>query len=196
MNNELTWKEYLYGEEWRPEKENLPGLFPQLSQRVGILSKLKSMVPKKRFKMLCNGIFDSKLIYCLQVVGNVWGFGLDDTERRFSGFRKEDLRKLQVLQNKVARISTGLKRETTTKDFLAQAKIISVHQLIGYHTLLTVQKTLTSRKPAYIWDRLSLHQAGGNRVVALRQVNKTRVDQRLTDHIQGGVHVQGRAPVE
>ena len=69
--------------------------------------------------------------------------------------------------------------------------MMSVHQLIGYHTLLTVQKTLTSRKPEYIWDRLSLQQAGGNRVVALRQVNKTRVDQRLTISREGFMYRGG-----
>ena len=74
VNNELTWKEYLYGEDWRPQKENLPGLLPILSQRVGMLARLSKIVPKKRFKTLCNGIFNSKLIYCLQVVGNVLGF--------------------------------------------------------------------------------------------------------------------------
>ena len=180
VNNELTWKEYLYGEDWRPEKENLPGLIPLLSQRVGMLSRLAKIVPKKRFNTLCNGIFNSKLIYCLQVVGNVWGFGLDETARRSSSFRKEDLRKLQVLQNKVARLSTAMKQGTPTRELLAKAKMMSVHQLVGYHTLLTVQKTVTNRKPDYIYSRLSLQETVNDGVVAWRQVNKVRVDQRLT----------------
>ena len=74
VNNELTWKHHLYGEAWRtPEKDNLPGLIPQLSQRVGMLRRLANLVPKPRFKMLCQGIFDSKILYCLQVFGHVWG---------------------------------------------------------------------------------------------------------------------------
>ena len=36
VNNQHSWKEYLYGEVWRQEG-NAPGLIPQLSQRVGLL---------------------------------------------------------------------------------------------------------------------------------------------------------------
>ena len=39
VNNQLTWKDYLYGEHWR-EKGNAPGLIPQLGQRVGLLRTL------------------------------------------------------------------------------------------------------------------------------------------------------------
>ena len=71
VNNQLTWSDYLYGEQWR-EKDNAIGLIPQLNQRVGLLSKLVNMMPKDKFKLLCSGLFYSKLFYCLQVFSHVW----------------------------------------------------------------------------------------------------------------------------
>ena len=68
VNTQLSWKEYLYGEKWRDE-ENAKGLIPQLSQRAGILSKLVKIMPPQRFRLFCNGIFESKLLKCLEMFG-------------------------------------------------------------------------------------------------------------------------------
>ena len=57
MNNTCTWKTLLYG-----NKEN-PGLVKQLSQRVGILKKLKTLMPRSKL----NEIYYSKQVYCLTV---------------------------------------------------------------------------------------------------------------------------------
>ena len=108
VNNELTWKDYLYGETWR-EENNAKGLICQLSQRVGLLSKLSTFLSRSQFQSVSNGIFYSKLNYCIQVVGNVWGyFTYDEEYRNYSSFTMEDCRKLQVLQNRVLRLKTGL----------------------------------------------------------------------------------------
>ena len=64
VNEELTWKEHLYGEKWRQE-DNAPGLVPQLGQRVGLLYKLVHRLFKKGFNTISHGIFNSKLQYCL-----------------------------------------------------------------------------------------------------------------------------------
>ena len=66
VNNEMTFKEHLYGEKWRPQKEdNSPGLVPQLAQRVGILRKVVKLMSPKLFNSICQGMFQSKLLYCL-----------------------------------------------------------------------------------------------------------------------------------
>ena len=181
VSNDLSWKQYLYGEKWRQEKkENFPGLIPQLSQRVGMLSKLVKMVPKARFKMLSEGIFKSKLLYCLQVFGNVWGQGFDEVERRNVGFGKEDLRKLQVLQNKVCRMKTMLGRQTSTKKLLESSKELSVHQLVAYTTLVTVHKIKMNKKPTYLDTRLNMRPLEQDAIEPRRQVNKIEVRQNLT----------------
>ena len=61
INNTLTWKNHLYGDE-----ENV-GLVPQLGQRLGMLRKLSSFMSKEKLKYFSCGIFYSKLSYCLPV---------------------------------------------------------------------------------------------------------------------------------
>jgi len=115
ISNDLTWKEHLHGETWRVDK-NEPGLLSQLSQRVGMLRKLSKLVPKSKLKNFAEGLFYSKLNYCLPVFGNV--FGLEeyrDRNRRYVSFTLEDNRKLQVLQNSVMRLITGLPFGTPKK---------------------------------------------------------------------------------
>ena len=127
----MTWKEHLYGEDWRIEK-NEPGLLSQLSKRVGLLKKLSRLVSKAKLRVFIDGLFYSKLNYCLPVFGSV--FGLDeynDSERRYVSFTKEDNRKLQVLQNTVMRLQTGLPMLTPTATLLDKANSLSIQQLIA-----------------------------------------------------------------
>ena len=56
VNDEFTWKEYLYGEAWRIDKnENFVGLIPKLSKRIGLLQKLRNKMTNDTFNMIaCN----------------------------------------------------------------------------------------------------------------------------------------------
>ena len=156
INNELTWKEQLYGETWR-EEDNAPGLIPQLSQRVGILRRLSKCMSKSRLKIFAEGIFYSKLNYCLPVFGHVFGLEIyRDVSTRYHSFTKEDNRKLQVLQNSVLRLLSGKPRSTPTVELLASTKSLSVQQLIAYQTLVMVHKIVQTSKPAYLARRMSL----------------------------------------
>ena len=180
VNNQLTWRHYLSGEKWRtPESDNFPGLFTQLSQRVGMLQKLVRIVPRSKFIMLSQGIFTSKVLYCLQVFGNVWGFGYDESSRKSFGFTLEDSRRLQVLQNKVCRMKTGLGYDKSTKELLAASRDMSIHQLTAYHTLVMVKKIKTNRKPEYLDRRLPFITFEEDAVRPRRQQNKIYVQQTL-----------------
>ena len=157
VNEELSWKDHLYGEKWRPE-DNAPGLIPQLGQRVGLLYKLAPRLSKKGFNTISHGIFNSKLQYCLHVYGNVWMYNtMDENTRNFSAFTLQDCRKLQVLQNKVLRLKTGLDYDTPTSTLVSESNDLSVHQLIAYQTILTVHKTLRNKKPTYIYNLSLIH---------------------------------------
>ena len=61
INNQMTWREHLYGETWRTGEDNSPGLIPQLSQRLGILRKISGVASQKKLKMIAQGLFYSKL---------------------------------------------------------------------------------------------------------------------------------------
>ena len=56
MSNNLTWHTHLYGNKLKG-KDKLVGLVPQLSQRVGLLSKLAKVMSKRQLQMTCSGIF-------------------------------------------------------------------------------------------------------------------------------------------
>ena len=175
VNNQQTWRDYLYGEQWR-EKDNEPGLIQQLSQRVGLLRRVVHLMPEAKFNTICQGIFYSKLLYCLQIVGNVWGVGTTDEEtRRFTAFTKEDNRKLQVLQNMVLRMKTKMPRGTETTTLLSRSGDLSVQQLTALSSLTTLQKMIHSGKPEYITRKLSM-----NMNPATRQENMIKLRSNLT----------------
>ena len=105
---------------------------------------------------------------------NVWTG--DETNQRFTAFTKSDSRKLQVLQNKVLRIRTGLDRYTRTSTLLNTSKELSVNQLAAFHTLLIVHKAVKSGKPKTISEKLSVRIPTGEQIFPQRQINtiKTR----------------------
>ena len=68
LNNKLTWKNHLYGDE-----DNM-GLVPQLNRRLGMLKRLSRVKSKDKLEYFYNGVFFSKLSYCLPVFGNIFCF--------------------------------------------------------------------------------------------------------------------------
>jgi hypothetical protein len=122
VRNDLSWADHLYGN-GLSGKEKTIGLLSQLSQRVGILKKLKPFTRPNQFSSISNGIFTSKMTYRIQVFGNVWGMrSLDDETGRYHSFTKENNHKLQVLQNQVMRLQTGLGWEAPTSQLVSEGK--------------------------------------------------------------------------
>ena len=106
---------------------------------------------------------------------------MDDTNRRFVAFTKEDCRKLQVLQNKTLRYKTvnyGL--NVPTSDLLEATKDLSVHQLAAYHTLVTVFRVVTTGQPEYLAEKLILRRPEQDRIFPSRQVNTIQTNCSLT----------------
>ena len=179
VNNQLTWKEFLYGEKWRDEN-NAIGLIPQLAQRVGILSKISKYMPSDRFKLFCNGLFHSKLSYCIQVFSNVWNLEtMDDETRRFSAFTMQDNRKLQTLQNKTMRLKTSLPFYTSTELLCSTSGDLSVQQLTAFSTLVSAQKSMHFQKPEYLARRFE-NRTQAQTFPESRQPNTLRIDSKLT----------------
>ena len=86
--------------------------------------------------MYQNGIFFSKLSYCLAVYGKVKG--LNETYReatKIYGLNALDINRLQGLQISVNGIITGARRRTPTAELLKDSDSLSVMQLIALHTV-------------------------------------------------------------
>ena len=150
VNNTATFKDHLYG------NDEEQGLLKQLSARVGILRRLRKFIPAPRLKILMEGIFSSKMMYGMSVWGRVWQIpgSLDEETRTSSSITKEDLRKLQVLQNKCLRIVTNSDYKTPTKVLLQKTNSLSVHQLMAQLTLSQVYNIHNMKLPAYHYERL------------------------------------------
>ena len=176
VNNELTWSSYLHGETWRTGGNHI-GLVSQLSQRVGILSQLSKVLSNTKIKLVSNGIFYSKLLYCIQVFSHVWGIpNLDEQTRRYQAFTKDDNRRLQVLQNKVLRLKSGLPFRTPTKDLLNATSDLSVQQMTAYSILVTAKKAMVDSQQNHLSRRLKVDQ---NRPVT-RQHGRLSIQSHLS----------------
>ena len=132
-------------------------------------------MPLSRFKVVCQGLFYSKLSYCLQVMGNVWGLTNNDlVNRRYTAFCKSDNNKLQVLQNQVLRMKTGLPPRTSTEHLVDMSGDLSVHQLTAFFTLSTCQKIIHTGKPETLASKLR------HGTVVTRHGDNIRMEANLT----------------
>ena len=150
VNNVGTWRNHIYGDD-----ENA-GLLKELSIRVGMMKKLKKWIPTHKLKTVMSGLFQSKLIYGITVWGNVWNIpGNLDVENRLSpSLTKEDLRRLQVLQNKCLRMMTNSDYKTPTQTLLQRTNMLSVHQLTAQLRLSQVYSIHQTGLPSYHYKRL------------------------------------------
>ena len=127
VQDNLKWSDHL-----RDSEDNL---MRSLTSRVSALKKVGRLTSFKNRKMLANGIFMSKLSYCIALWGGC-GTGL--------------VRSLQIIQNKVARVVTRLNWFTPTRDILHQCGWLSVHQLVFYHSVLVIYKVKQKHTPRYL----------------------------------------------
>ena len=79
---------------------------------------------------------------------------LDNQVHSVTSISKEDMRKLQVLQCSVMRLQTGLDWYSSTEQLVTRANTLSVHQLVGYQTLLQTNKCRTTGEPSFMFKRL------------------------------------------
>ena len=88
--------------------------------------------------------------------GNLWGLpgSMDEDSRNSIMLTKEDLRKMQVLQNSVMRITTNSRYDTPTRELLSKSNQLSVHQLTAYHTACQVFNVRKNHFPPYHYQRL------------------------------------------
>ena len=125
VQNNCKWSEYI-----RDSKEN--SLISALNKRVAALNKIGKVTSFRQRKMFGNGIFMSKINYCI----SVWG-----------GCSKELLKSLQVCQNRAARAITKNDWTVSTKENLNQIGWLNVNQTVFYFSALLMFKVRYYRQP-------------------------------------------------
>ena len=128
----MHWKEHI------PDSKD--ALIKSLISRASAIKKISTMASFRTRKMVANGIFMSKLIYLMPV---------------WKGCEDYLVSALQVCQNKVARSITKLDKYTPTKVLLLQCGWLNVRQLMSYHSLVLMHKTIKEKKPAYLYKKVT-----------------------------------------
>ena len=114
------------------------------------MKKTKRYLPPSKLVMVMDGLFGSKLAYGITVWGCVWNIpGNTDDVVRSPSLTKDDMKRLQVLQNKCLRILTNSDYKTPTLNLLEKTKKLSVHQQIAYQTLSQVYSIHATKFPAH-----------------------------------------------
>ena len=129
INQNLKWTEHILLSE--------ESLVKKLGTRLNALKQIGKVADFKTRKMFADGLFMSKLIYLIPL----WG-----------GCEKFLIKALQILQNKAARSVTRLGIYTPVKTLLNQCGWLSVHQLVFFHTVVLLYKTLQSGSPEYLFS--------------------------------------------
>ena len=131
VHQDMRWKEHIL--------ENEDSLLKCLNKRVGAMRKISYTASFKTRKMIANGIFISKLIYLMPL---------------WMGCEEYLVHALQVCQNKVARLVTKLDRFTSTTVILKQCGWMPVRQLMAYHSLVLLHKTVQNQTPTYLYNKV------------------------------------------
>ena len=132
IQNDLKWSEYI--------QNNDKSLLKQLTSRLNALRMISSVASFKVRLMIANGVFCSKLIFQI----SLWG-----------GTEEYLLNSLQVVQNKAARFVAKRGKFTPVADLLRQCGWLSVRQLVFYHSVVQIYKTILTTYPKYIYSKLS-----------------------------------------
>ena len=119
------------------------------------LKKLRNYIPDRKFCQMVSGIFISKHLYCVTVWGGIWDLPDQQIQnRRNTSISKHAVRQLQVMQNKIMRLMSGMDFNTPTKDLCYHTNQLSVHQLMAYHICCQVYKIKDTKLPVYHYSRL------------------------------------------
>ena len=118
---------------------------------------------------IANGIFSSKLIYQI----GLWG-----------GAENYLLNSLQIVQNKAARCVAKRGKYTPVADLLTQCGWLSIRQLVYYHSVVMIYKTLQTTYPKYMFNKLANEFPYNTRLAesdAVRMGSQFRAKLELTE---------------
>ena len=134
-------------------------LTAKLRTRLLGINHLKYICNYDTRKTITEGMFNSVLVYCLSVFG-----GLDKCE----------VKEVQVLQNKAARLVCLAPPRARRVELYKKLGWLSVNQLISYHDLITVFRIRNSSEPEYLAEFLRNDNRNGSIVVPNQRLSVTQ----------------------
>ena len=137
INKDATWNHQL-------ELGEKP-LIKYLRSTLGALTHISRNLPQKSRLLLSNGLFISRILYLLPM----WG-----------GLPLRDTKKNQILMNKCAQMILGKNRRTRTRSLMIGCGWLYFVELVRYHSLVQLFKTVKSNKPENLRKMLTVDQEG------------------------------------
>ena len=120
-------------------------LLKTLRSTLGILTHLSRFFPQRSRLLLANGLFISRLLYLLPM----WG-----------GLPLKDLKKLQVLMNRCARMILNKNRRTRTRTLMTGCGWLYMSELVKFHSSVQVYKVIHFNKPVNLRNKFNVDQNG------------------------------------
>ena len=151
VHQDIRWVEHILDSD--------VSLVKALNMRIGALKKVGNIASFKTRKAIGNGIFMSKLIYLMPL---------------WAGCEEYLINCLQIAKNKAARCISKHNSYTPTKVILKACGWMSVRQLMVYHSLVLLHKTLASKSPVYLYQKLT---SGGEFSYGTRQATTGSIRQ-------------------
>ena len=133
---------------------HIKNLLRKLKNRVVGLMKIRSILPFHHRKIISEGLFNSVLVYCLPLFG---GMGVGD------------MKELQVMQNKVARMVTKMPPRSERSTMYKKLGWLTINQLVFYHTSIQVFKIRSNNEPEHLASILRLDSR--NRRILIPNLN-------------------------
>ena len=109
-----------------------------------------------------------------------WQSSKEALGRTSPSLTKDDLRKLQVLQNKCLRIVTNSDYKTPTSVLLDKTKLLSVHQQMAQLSLSQVFNIYKTRLPAYHYNRIFSNANTDQRTRSVNDFSTNRIEFKLS----------------
>ena len=120
--------------------EHVASLTSSLMSSLCQINRVKHLFPKNVILLVINALTFSKLFYC----STVW-----------SGTSKQNINKLQLVQNFAARILIGVKKYDHVSSALKELGWLSIERLLQLRDVTMVFKCFNNLAPIYLCNKLS-----------------------------------------
>ena len=138
LQNDLKWN------------QQIVSVKKKLKNRVAGVFKIHNLLPFATLKLICEGWFNSVLMYCLPLYG---------------GCELQHINDLQTIQNKIARVVTKSRYRTPRVLMYDKLQWMTVRQLLFYHTMLTVFRIRKSGETEFLASLLLKENRNNNIIV-------------------------------